>query len=164
MTTATLAFNWKAPVPQVFTRASGPTFWPGDRRCRPLDLAKRRKRDLTFLIEALPPALEGIIGKRFDPTRSVVHWETPPALPISVRQGYTSDERTAFTKLGICPQITVIAGMIERLLDAPEGEVGGLTHNYLLAIQMLRLRQLWEEVNCRAWAEPPLVVFTRALG
>jgi hypothetical protein len=52
---AALAFNWKAPVPQVFTRASGPTFWPGDRRCRPLDPAFRRIRDLTFLTEALPP-------------------------------------------------------------------------------------------------------------
>jgi hypothetical protein len=54
--------------------------------------------------------------------------------------------------------------MIERLLNTPEGLVTGLTHIFLFAVQVWRLRQLWEEVQRRVWEEDPLLIFTRALG
>jgi hypothetical protein len=164
MSTAALAFDWKAPVPQVFTRSSGPTFWPGDRRCRPLDWSFRRIRDLTFLTRGLPPELTTMLKDRFKPARGALTWETPPALPSNQRQPYPQDLLTGGSNKYICREITVTAGLIERLLNAPEGMVGGLTHNYLLAIQLLRLRQLWEEVQRRAWPEDRLSVFKRALG
>ena len=164
MSPTALAFDWKAPVPQVFTRSSGPTFWPGDRRCRPLDLSKRRQRDVTFLVEALPPELTASLTHRFNPARNALRWETPPALPTNERAGYDLPALSNSSKTFIYNQITVTAGLIERLLDAPEGMVGGLTHNYLLLMQIVRLRQLWAEVQRRAWPEERLVVFKRALG
>jgi len=164
MSTAALAFDWKAPVPQIFTRANGPTFWPGDRRYRPLDWSFRRIRDLKALIEAMPPELNSMLRERFKPARGALRWETPPALPGTSQQGYLPGELRDFTALNLCLQITVTAGLIERLLNAPEGMVGGLTHNYLFAIQRVRLRQLWQEVQRRAWPEERLGVFQRALG
>ena len=164
MSAVSLAFDWKAPVPHLFTRCDGPTFWPGDRRYRPRDLRFRIFRDLRALTEALPPALKPILRERFKPTRGPLRWETPPALPTNVRQRYDPAQLQERTPVFICSQITLTAGMIERLLNAPEEMLGGLTHNYLFVMQMLRLRQLWEEVERRAWDEERLVVFTRALG
>lgn len=64
----------------------------------------------------------------------------------------------------LCLEIRVTAGLIERLLNAPEGMVGGLTHTHLFAMQVVRLRQLWAEVQRRVWPEDRLVVFQQALG
>ena len=121
-------------------------------------------RDLKALTQALPPDLTAILRERFKPARGELRWETPPAISVSVRAGYRLANSRQRSKLLVCTEITVTAGLIERLLNAPEGMVGGLTHNYLFAMQMLRLRQLWEEVQRRTWEEEPLVVFTRSLG
>jgi hypothetical protein len=93
-----------------------------------------------------------------------LRWETPPALPTSVREGYDLARLGNSSEEYVCLEIRVTAGLIERLLNAPEGLVGGLTQNYLLAVQVARLRQLWQEVQRRAWPEERLVVFERALG
>ncbi|HEY7350022.1 MAG TPA: hypothetical protein VH599_17015 [Ktedonobacterales bacterium] len=164
MSPASTAFAWGAPVPQPFTRCSGPTFWPGDRRYRPLDWSFRRVRDLTFLTEALPAALTAILRERFKPTRGPLRWETPPALPNTIRGGYEVAELHDFSEERIGAEITLTAGLIERLLEAPEGLVGGLTHNLLFAMQARRLWQLWEEAQRRDWLEAPLVAFQRALS
>ena len=142
MSAVSLAFDWKAPLPQLFTRSDGPTFWPSDRRYRPLHPATRYTRDLKELTQALPPALTKPLRERFKPTRGPLRWETPPALPSTVRGGYDAAHLEDASAVFVCSAITIAAEMIERLLNAPEGMVGGLTHNYLLAIQMLRLRQL----------------------
>ena len=164
MAAVSLAFDWSAPVPQLFTRCDGPTFWPSDQRYRPLDSRLRYTRDLRALTAALPPALKPILRERFKPTRGPLRWDTPPALPTNIRQTYARGFLPKRTAVYVSSQITMTAEMIERLLTTPEGMVGGLTHNYLFVMQMLRLRQLWEEVQRRAWEEEPLVVFTRALG
>ena len=85
--------------------------------------------------------------ERFKPARGELRWETPPAISVSVRAGYQPSELRQRSKLLVCTEITVTAGLIERLLNAPEGMVGGLTHNYLFAMQMLRLRQLWKRCS-----------------
>jgi hypothetical protein len=157
-------FDWLAPVPQPFTRCDGRAFWPSDRRYRPLLLATRLTRDLRMLIERLPRELAPLLRQRFKPTRGPLVWEVPPALPTSLRAPYAPAFLTGRTAEGLCAEVTLTAGLIERLLNAPEGMVGGLTHNYLLVMQLVRLRQLWEEIERRAWAEAPLVVFARALG
>ena len=164
MSTAALVFDWKGPVPQVFNRSSGPTFWPGDRRYRPLDLARRRTCDLIFLTRALPAELRASLTQRFSPEQAPRRWETPPALPTNGRAGYEVARLRNSSETFILSQITVAANFIERLLNVPEGMVGGLTRTYLLVIQIVRLRQLWEEVQRRAWPEERLVVFKRALG
>ena len=164
MSAVSLAFDWKAPVPQPFTRCDGPTFWPSDRWYRPLDERTRYTRDLRALLEGMPPALHASLRQRFKPTRGPLRWETPPALPINVRQCYDEALWPRRTATFVRSQITLTAGMIERLLTTPEGMVGGLTHNYLLLMQIIRLRQLWEEVQRRDWDEDRLVVFTQALG
>ena len=164
MAAVSLAFDWNAPVPPLFTRSAGPTFWPGDRRYRPLDGRLRYTRNLRALTDALPAALKPILRERFKPTRGPLRWDTPPALPSNVRQRYDVEWLQEGTVLRVCVQITLTAEMIERLLNAPEGMIGGLTHNYLFVLQIVRLRQLWEEVERRAWEEDRLVVFTRALG
>ncbi|HEU5368666.1 MAG TPA: hypothetical protein VFU69_09385, partial [Ktedonobacterales bacterium] len=120
-------------------------------------------RDLK-LSERMPPELRGILRERFKPTRGPLIWETPPALPTSIREGYAPERLKEGSAVFLCSEITVTAGLIERLLNAPEGMVGGLTHNYLFAMQIARLRQLWQEVQRRVWPEAPLVVFARALG
>ncbi|HEU5368858.1 MAG TPA: hypothetical protein VFU69_10350 [Ktedonobacterales bacterium] len=157
-------FDWLAPVPQLFTRCAARVFWPADRRYRPLLLATRLTRDLKMLIERLPRELGPLLRERFKPTRGPLVWETPPALPTNLRQPYAQAFLTDRTDEGVCAEITLTAGFIERLLNAPEGMVGGLTHNYLLVMQLVRLRQLWAEVERRAWADAPLAVFGRALG
>ena len=157
-------FDWLAPVPQPFTRSDARVFWPGDRRYRPLLLATRLTRDLKMLIERLPADLAPLLRERFKPTRGPLIWETPPALPTTLRAPYERASLTSKTAAGVFAEVTLTAGFIERLLNAPEGVVGGLTHNYLLVMQIARLRQLWAEVQRRAWTEAPLVVFARALG
>jgi hypothetical protein len=157
-------FDWLASVPQPFTRSDGRVFWPGDRRYRPLDLAFRQLRDLRALTQALPAELSALLRERFKPTRGPLRWETPPALPTNIREGYAPERLKNGTDGFVSAEITVTAGLIERLLNAPEGMVGGLTHNYLLVLQIARLRQLWQEVQRRMWPEAPLVVFQRALG
>ncbi|HEU5370077.1 MAG TPA: hypothetical protein VFU69_16520 [Ktedonobacterales bacterium] len=164
MSTILTDFDWLAPVPQVFTRSDARVFWPSDRRYRPLLLATRLTRDLKFLLERLPADLAPMLRERFKPTRGPLLWDTPPALPTTLRQPYAQGSLANRTDEGVRAEITLTAGFIERLLNAPEGMVGGLTHNYLLLMQMLRLRQLWAEVQRRVWAEPPLAVFERALG
>ncbi len=159
-----LDFDWLAPVPQPFTRCDGRAFWPADRLYRPLDERLRSTRDLRALTAGLPPDLKPILRERFKPTRGPLRWDTPPALPTSARQRYDPAQVQKNTSIWLCAQITLTAEMIERLLNAPEGMIGGLTHNYLFLMQVLRLRQLWEEVERRAWEEDRLVVFTRALG
>jgi hypothetical protein len=161
---ASLDFDWLAPVPQLFTRCDGRAFWPSDRRYQPLDERLRYARDLRFLLAGLPPCLAPVLRQRFKPSRGPLRWDTPPALPTSTRQCYEASFLRDTSATWLLSQVTVTAGMIERLLTAPEGMVGGLTHNYLLLMQMLRLRQLWEEVERRAWEDAPLVVFTNALG
>ncbi|HEU5368771.1 MAG TPA: hypothetical protein VFU69_09915 [Ktedonobacterales bacterium] len=157
-------FDWLAPVPQPFTRSDGRVFWPGDRRYRPLLLATRLTRDLKMLIERLPRDLAPLLRERFKPTRGPLVWDVPPALPTNLRAPYEPAFLTDRTDEGVRAEITLTAGFIERLLNAPEGMVGGLTHNCLLVMQVVRLRQLWAEVEQRAWAEAPLVIFARALG
>jgi hypothetical protein len=157
-------FDWLAPVPQPFTRCEGRVFWPSDRRYRPLLLATRLTRDLRMLIERLPQELAPLVRERFKPTRGPLLWDVPPALPTSIREGYAPERLKKGTEGFIRSEITVTAELIERLLNAPEGMVGGLTHNYLLVMQVIRLRQLWAEVQRRAWAEAPLAVFAQALG
>ncbi len=157
-------FDWLAPVPQVFTRCEGRCFWPGDRLYHPLLFATRYTRDLNMLLERLPRELAPILRERFKPTRGPLIWQVPPALPLSMRQPYDERELDKRTDHWVRCQVTVIAGMIERLLNTEEGMVTGLTHNYLLVMQMIRLRQLWAEVQRRAWGEAPLVVFKRAMG
>ncbi len=164
MAAVSVAFDWNAPVPHPFTRCAGPTFWPSDRRYRPLDPRLRYTRDLRALTQHMPLVLTPLLRERFKPTRGPLRWDTPPALPTSVRQPYTATQLQQSSAALLCVQITLTAEMIERLLNAPEGMVGGLTHNYLFVMQMLRLRQLWEEVQRRAWEEDGLSVFTRALG
>ncbi len=159
-----LDFDWLAPVPQVFTRCAGRAFWPADRQYRPLDERLRYTRDLRALVAGLPACLAPILRERFKPSRGPLRWDTPPALPTSARQPYDAEQLQRHTALFLCSQMTLTAEMIERLLNAPEGMVGGLTHNYLFVMQILRLRQLWEETQRRAWDDAPLVVFTRALG
>jgi hypothetical protein len=158
------AFDWLAPVPQLFTRCDGRAFWPSDRRYLPLDERLRYARDLRFLLAGLPSCLAPVLRQRFKPSRGPLRWDTPPALPTSTRQCYEASFLRDTSATWVLSQVTVTAGMIERLLTAPEGMVGGLTHNYLLLMQMQRLRQLWEEVQRRAWEDAPLVVFARALG
>ncbi len=164
MSTILTDFDWLAPVPQPFTRCDGRVFWPSDRRYRPLLLATRMTRDLKFLSERLPAELAPLIRERFKPTRGPLRWEAPPALPTTLRQPYAQASLANRTGEGVCAEVTLMAGLIERLLNAPEGMVGGLTHNYLLLMQMIRLRQLWAEAQRRVWAEPPLAVFEQALG
>jgi hypothetical protein len=164
MSAVSLAFDWHAPAPQPFTRCDGSAFWPGDRCYRPLLSATRTTRDLRALTAALPSALKPILRERFKPTRGPLRWDTPPALPTSIHQRYDPAQVRDSTPVWLCAQITMTAGMIERLLTAPEGMIGGLTHNSLFVMQLLRLRQLWEEVQRRAWEEDRLAVFTRALG
>ncbi len=164
MFASSAVFNWNAPVPQPFTRSDGPTFWPTDRRYRPLDYAFRRVRDLAFLTRALPPELTDTLKARFKPARGALTWETPPALPTFIRRPYEQNELRDGTEQRVCAETTLTAEFIERLLNAPEGMVTGLTHNFLLAMQIVRLRQLWEEVQRRTWDEAPLTVFARALG
>ncbi|HEY7356989.1 MAG TPA: hypothetical protein VH590_11005 [Ktedonobacterales bacterium] len=164
MSTILTDFDWLAPVPQPFTRSDARVFWPSDRRYRPLLLATRITRDLKMLSERMPPELRGMLRERFKPTRGPLIWETPPALPTSIREGYAPERLKEGSEVFVRSEITVTAGLIERLLNAPEGMVGGLTHNYLFAMQVVRLRQLWQEVQRRAWADAPLVVFARALG
>jgi hypothetical protein len=159
-----LDFDWLAPVPQLFTRCDGRAFWPSDRRYLPLDERLRTTRDLRFLLAGLPPCLAPVLRQRFKPSRGPLRWDTPPALPTSTRQCYEASFLRDHSATWVLSQVTVTAGMIERLLTAPEGMVGVLTHNYLLLMQMLRLRQLWEEVQRRAWEDAPLVIFTNALG
>lgn len=127
MSTSSTAFDWKAPVPQVFTRAAGPTFWPGDRRYRPLDWSFRRLRDLAFLVASLPPELRVLVRERFKPARGALRWETPPALPVNVRQPYAQTQLTDGTADFIGAEIMLTANFIERLLEAPEGMVA---HRY----------------------------------
>ncbi|HEY7358113.1 MAG TPA: hypothetical protein VH590_16650 [Ktedonobacterales bacterium] len=164
MSTILIDFDWFAPVPQLFTRCDARVFWPGDRRYRPLRLATRITRDLKMLIERLPAELAPLLRERFKPTRGPLLWDTPPALPTTLRQPYAQAFLMGRTDAGLCAEIALAAGFIERLLNAPEGMVGGLTHNFLLVMQLIRLRQLWAEVERRAWAEAPLAVFQRALG
>ncbi|HEY7356735.1 MAG TPA: hypothetical protein VH590_09725 [Ktedonobacterales bacterium] len=164
MPTILTDFDWLAPVPQLFTRCDARVFWPSDRCYRPLLLATRLTRDLKMLIERLPADLAPLLRERFRPTRGPLLWDTPPALPTTLRQPYAQASLTSKTAVGVCAEVTLTAGFIERLLNAPEGMVGGLTHNYLLVMQLIRLRQLWAEVERRAWAEAPLAVFARALG
>ena len=161
---ASVDFDWLAPVPQLFTRCASRAFWPADRRYHPLDERLRYTRDLRALIAALPPCLAPILRQRFKPTRGPLRWDTPPALPTNERERYAPNELHDATRGWLMSQVTETGEMIERLLTTPEGMVGGLTHNYLLVMQMLRLRQLWEEVQRRAWEDAPLVVFARALG
>jgi hypothetical protein len=157
-------FDWLAPVPQPFTRCDGRVFWPADRRYRPLLLATRLTRDLRMLMERLPRELGPLLRERFKPTRGPLRWEVPPALPTHIRAAYAPDLLKESTDGFVRSEITVTAELIERLLNAPEGMVGGLTHNYLLVMQIARLRQLWQEVERRAGQETPLAVFARALG
>ena len=164
MSAVSLAFDWSAPVPQPFTRSDGPTFWPSDRRYRPCLLATRTVRDMKMLTRALPPELAAILRERFKPTRGPLRWETPPALPSTVRQSYQAGQLRECSASFVCSAITITAELIERLLNAPEAMIGGLTHHFLFAMQTQRLRQLWEEVQRRAWEEAPLAVFTQALG
>jgi hypothetical protein len=164
MSTISTDFDWLAPVPQVFTRCDTRVFWPGDRRYRPHSLTRRTTRDLVFLTQGLPPELRPLIRQRFAPTRGPLVWAVPPALPTGFRSGYQESALRERSEEGICWQITLTAEMIERLLNAPEGMVTGLTHTYLLLIQRRRLRQLWEEVQRRDWPEDRLAVFNRALG
>ena len=164
MSTILTDFDHLAPVPQVFTREAGRCFWPGDRCCRPLDPIYRTMRDLTALTQSLPRALTPILRERFKPTRGPMVWPMPPALPLSMRQGFTAQELHDASNKLLCLDVCVTAGMIERLLNSEEGMVTGLTHNFLFAMQMLRLRQLWEEIARREWEDEPLAVFTRALG
>ncbi len=164
MSTLSTAFNWNAPVPQPFTRSDGSTFWPTDRRYRPLDYAFRRCRALTYLLEVMPPELTALLRERFQPERCALRWQTPPALPGSIRQAYLPSALSSFTEAALRAEITLTAGLIERLLDAPEGMVGGLTHNYLLVIQAVRLRHLWAETQRRDCGAAPLTIFARALG
>ena len=81
-----------------------------------------------------------------------------------MRQPYEVKELGDCGPNGVCGEVCITAGMIERLLNTPGGLVTGLTHNFLFLMQMLRLRQLWEEVQRRVWEEDPLVIFERALG
>ena len=164
MTSISTDFDWEAPVPQIFTRTDKRCFWPGDRLYRPLLFATRYARDLKAVTQGLPPILTPILRERFKPTRGPMLWRVPPALPISIRQPYDGRVLAERTGRGVCLEICMSDGMIERLLNTEEGMVTGLTHNYLFVVQMLRLRQLWEEVQRREWGEDPLVVFTRALG
>jgi hypothetical protein len=157
-------FDWSAPEPQIFTRSNGPCFWPSDRLSRPHTLAVRHARELKALTLALPPALTPILRERFKPTRGPLVWKEPPSLPLSMRQGYRPGVLADSAPHEVCWDVCITAGMIERLLTSEEGMVTGLTHNHLFAMQMLRLRQLWEEIERRAWGEDPLVVFERALG
>ena len=164
MSTILTDFDWLAPVPKPFTRSDTRVFWPGDRRYRPLLLATRLTRDLKMLIERLPAELAPLVRERFKPTRGPLLWDTPPALPTTLRAPYEQALLTHKTAAGVCAEVTLTAGFIERLLNAPEGMVGGLTHNYLLVMQLIRLRQLWAEVERRVWADAPLAVFAQALG
>jgi hypothetical protein len=159
-----LDFDWEAPVPQVFTRTDRRCFWPSDRLYRPLLFATRYARDLKALTQGLPPELTPILRERFKPTRGPLLWRVPPALPLSMRQRYDEQALHDGTDIWVRSEVCVIAGMIERLLNTEEGMVTGLTHNYLIVMQMLRLRQLWEEIQRRQWEQDPLVVFQRALG
>ncbi len=90
-------FDWLAPVPQPFTRADARVFWPADRRYRPLVLASRLTRDLKLLGERLPRELGPLLRERFKPTRGPLIWETPPALPTTLRQPYASAFLTSRT-------------------------------------------------------------------
>jgi hypothetical protein len=158
------AFNWGAPLHQPFTRASGPTFWPTDSRCRPLHPATRRACSFRLLLWMQPPELTSLLRERFKPTRGDLRWDTPPALPGSVRSIYEQAALRDFSDTSLSAAVTVTAGLIERLLSAPEGMVGGLTRHYLFLIQGQRLRQLWHEIERRAGPEASLAVFRRALG
>jgi hypothetical protein len=164
MSHISLDFDWEAPVPQVFTRTDHRCFWPSDRLYHPLLFATRYARDLKMLLQGLPPELAPLLRERFKPTRGPLIWHVPPALPLSMRQPYDEEALGKHTDLWVRSEVCVIGGMIERLFNTPEGTVGGLTHNYLMLMQMLRLRQLWAEVQRRQWTEDPLVIFQRALG
>jgi hypothetical protein len=157
-------FDWEAPVPQVFTRCDKRCFWPSDRLYRPLLFATRYARDLKALTEGLPPELAPILRERFKPTRGPLLWREAPSLPLSMRQRFAVKELHDSSDKLLCSHAGVAAGMIERLLNTEEGLVTGLTHNYLFVMQMIRLRQVWEEMQRREWGEPLLVVFARALG
>jgi hypothetical protein len=164
MSTILTDFDWLAPVPQIFTRSAGRCFWPGDRFARPLDPTFRIMRDLKALTQAMPPVLTPILRERFKPTRGPLVWPIPPALPLSMRRPWRAEElRHAAGKL-LCADVALAAAMIERLLNTEEGMVTGLTHNFLLAMQMRRLRQLWEEMARREWEDDLLIIFQRALG
>jgi hypothetical protein len=156
--------DWLAPVPQVFTRCDTRVFWLGERRARPHNLADRHARELKALTQGLPPELTPVLRQRFKPMRGRLIWEVPPSLPLSMRQPYEVKELGDCGPNGVCGEVCITAGMIERLLNTPGGLVTGLTHNFLFLMQMLRLRQLWEEVQRRVWEEDPLVIFERALG
>jgi hypothetical protein len=156
MSAVSLAFGWSAPVPQPFTRSDGPTFWPSGRRYRPCLLATRYVRDMKLLTQVMPSELAAILRERFKPTRGPLRWETPPALSSTVREGYQAAQLRDCSASFLCSAITITAGLIERLLNAPEGTIGGLTDHFLFAMQTRRLLQLWEEVQRRTWEEAPL--------
>lgn len=148
----------------LFTRVTGPTYWPTDAHYPPLDLLRLRQRNLRALELALPPALKADILYRFTPSRWPVEWNPPPALPRADRGGYEPGRLGKMTTKGLQMEVTVEACLIDRTIDAPAEMQNSLTHNRLLAIHLLRLRQLWAEFERRSWPEGRLDAFRRALG
>lgn len=156
----------KLPVPLVFTRAAGPTYWPTDRFARPLDLWQRRQREVNALVLALPPALEAAVRQRFRLYLQPRDADTPRALPSRSRGLYEPGKLKDYEAPALCREARIEAGFIERTLEAVESADGltGLTRQYLFAVHLRRLRQLWAEFARRQWPEGPAAAFSQALG
>ena len=149
-------------MPAVFYRDPRPSWNPADPYSPHPDYT-RRELGVRMAVLALPPFLEEHLLKRFLRPRPA-NWTEPPALPSLTRRGYAPGEVSDFSAKRLCNEITIEAELFERTLHAPAGAVGGLSYNHLLAVHVVRLRQLWEEFSWRRWPEGWRYRFFRALG
>ncbi len=156
----------KPLVPLIFTRAAGPTPWPSDRFFRPLDRWQRRQREVNALVLALPPQLEEAIRRRFRLYLTPRDPQTPRALPSRERGLFDSERLHGVSASGLCREVAIEADYIERTLEAVEGEDGltGLARQYLFAVHLRRLRQLWAAFERREWPQGAVAAFAQALG
>ncbi len=137
----------------IFTRDLKPSPWNSRDPASPHPDYTRREFYVLVLTSALPLYLKRCLVRRFLEREPLALSATPPALPSLTRQPYAPGEVGRFDDGRLCNEITIEAQLLERTLSAPAGLVSGLSYNHLLAVHIIRLRQLWEEFSRRRWPD-----------
>jgi hypothetical protein len=151
-------------LPPIFCRDPRPLS-ERDLPYSPLPDYSLREWYVLVLASALPLELEAELVRRFleqAPTRA--SQQTPLALPSVQRSRYDPAWLAGLQPDRFCTELTVEAELIERTLNAPAGAISELSRHHLLAVHVIRLRQLWAEFCRRRWLEGWLPAFRRAFG
>lgn len=149
----------------IFCRDPRPSYWNPAVLASPHPDYTLRDIYVRALALALPPALERHLVKRFLllKTQAAASSNTPLA-PNLYRASYAPGFLGKLNNDKLCNEIRLEAELIDRTLHLPEGMVSGLSRHHLLAIHLVRMRQLWQEFGRRRWLGGWLPAYRRALG